>query len=383
MPVNQIQSFSSVRCWLGAENNSSDRPVSGNNGIEDFDPEKTQLTINNLDAAARADYDSQPPEEQEVTRETLRILSDRTRVRRLEAEIDEEIAREVAAIDREAPISFTEKKKLNKNNVGFWADDEDDEFGQVPDGDDEFLGDDMTTPAHGQLDLHRDMREYQRRIAWDMPLLRKFARPFSPPPLTSPLRFRYTTYMGEHHPAAKKVVVELCTRDIFPSPSSPFTPEQLQRQEQQRNKLIKLAGVRYNPSTDVIKMSCEKFETQAQNKRYLGDLVANLIKEATDPTKDTFEDVPFDFRHHRPRKVVPFPEEWKLGSPDRVRELVQAREKRRSLAERSQVVVDGDAIVKQYVEAVAPFQTRGPNVPLVGAGHARGKARGARELARR
>lgn len=182
MPVNQIQSFSSVRCWLGAENNSSDRPVSGNNGIEDFDPEKTQLTINNLDAAARADYDSQPPEEQEVTRETLRILSDRTRVRRLEAEIDEEIAREVAAIDREAPISFTEKKKLNKNNVGFWADDEDDEFGQVPDGDDEFLGDDMTTPAHGQLDLHRDMREYQRRIAWDMPLLRSLSSPLNTPP---------------------------------------------------------------------------------------------------------------------------------------------------------------------------------------------------------
>jgi small subunit ribosomal protein S35 len=89
----------------------------------------------------------------------------------------------------------------------------------------------------------------------------EFAKPFEPPPLTAPLRFRYTTYMGEAHPAAKKVVVQFCTRDI-----SSLT-------EPQRIKLIKLAGVRYNPDTDVVKISCEKFEEPAQNKRYLGDLV--------------------------------------------------------------------------------------------------------------
>jgi len=27
-------------------------------------------------------------------------------------------------------------------------------------------------------------------------------------------------------------------------------------------------------------MSCEMFETQAQNKRYLGDLVGNIVQEA-------------------------------------------------------------------------------------------------------
>ena len=83
-----------------------------------------------------------------------------------------------------------------------------------------------------------------------------------------PLRFRYTTYMGEQHPAEKKVVVEFCTLDM-PNLT-----------DVQRMKLIKLAGVRYNPETDIVKMSCEMFPSQAQNKRYLGDLVDDMLREA-------------------------------------------------------------------------------------------------------
>jgi Mitochondrial ribosomal subunit protein len=119
--------------------------------------------------------------------------------------------------------------------------------------------------------------------------------------------------MGEDHPAESKVVVSF-------SPSNStlnLTPDQ-------HAKLIKLAGARYNPSTDLIKMSCETFDTPAQNKRYLGDQVEVLLKEARDPA-DTFADVPFDFRHHRPKPVYTFPEEWKM-TPERKAELVQARE---------------------------------------------------------
>jgi small subunit ribosomal protein S35 len=74
--------------------------------------------------------------------------------------------------------------------------------------------------------------------------------------------------MGEQHPAEKKVVLE-------------FTPADMPNlTEIQRDKLRKLAGVRYNPESDIVKMSCEMFETQAQNKRYLGDLVDKLLEEA-------------------------------------------------------------------------------------------------------
>jgi len=58
-------------------------------------------------------------------------------------------------------------------------------------------------------------------------------------------------------------------------------------------------------------MSCEMYATPAQNKRHLCDLVSKLLTEAKDP-KDTFEDVPFDFRHHTPKKTYEFPEEWKM-----------------------------------------------------------------------
>jgi small subunit ribosomal protein S35 len=74
--------------------------------------------------------------------------------------------------------------------------------------------------------------------------------------------------MGDQHPAEKKVVVEFCPPDI------------LELTDKQRDKLIKLAGVRYNPETQIVKMSSEMFETQAQNKKYLSDLVDTLIREA-------------------------------------------------------------------------------------------------------
>jgi len=110
--------------------------------------------------------------------------------------------------------------------------------------------------------------------------------------------------MGESHPADKKIVLEFCTADL------PLTPAQ-------RLKLVKLVGVRYDPQKDIVKMSCEMFESPAQNKRYLGDLVDTLMLEARSATdaeggRDAFEDVPVDFRHVKWKKRYAFPEEWKL-----------------------------------------------------------------------
>jgi hypothetical protein len=95
----------------------------------------------------------------------------------------------------------------------------------------------------------------------------EFAKQFELPTKDQPLRFRYTSYMGEYHPAEKKVVVE-------------FSPEDFGLTEVQRMKLRKLAGPRYNPEKETIKMSCESFEHQAQNKRYLAELVEKLLREA-------------------------------------------------------------------------------------------------------
>lgn len=146
--------------------------------------------------------------------------------------------------------------------------------------------------------------------------------------------------MGETHPAQKKVVLEFTTKEVAAAAGL---------SEAQRIKLVKLIGVRYNPDKDLAKMSCEQFENQAQNKRYLGDLVQKLVTQAKDKT-DMFEDVPLDFRHHKPKKIVPFPEAWKVGSEQAVKRLAEGRGSI-GLLEEGQRPVNGREMVEEYVRS--------------------------------
>lgn len=190
----------------------------------------------------------------------------------------------------------------------------------------------------------------------------ELAKPFVPPSLDEPLRFRYTTYMGETHPAVKKIVLEFCTRDL-PGLTEP-----------QRIKLVKLAGVRYNPDTDVVKMSSEMFETQAQNKRYLGDLVDTLMTEAKD-AGDMFEDVPLDFRHHRFKERVEFPERWKLRAGRRG-ELEERWKGREGDEEKRRIegrVISGVRVIE---EALKRLPVRDESRVLVEQQRGKGKAQG-------
>jgi small subunit ribosomal protein S35 len=146
--------------------------------------------------------------------------------------------------------------------------------------------------------------------------------------------------MGEQHPASRKVVLEFSPSDI-----PDLNPKQT-------TKLIKLAGPRYNPSLDRVKMSCESFETQAQNKRYLGDLVYKLLKTAKDESTDGFEDVPIDERHVKRKAYHQFPERWKV-TPQRRKELEERRvkeleeeEKRRKAGN----LVDGVGVIHNALE---------------------------------
>jgi small subunit ribosomal protein S35 len=187
------------------------------------------------------------------------------------------------------------------------------------------------------------------------------ARPFEPPTASTPFRFRYTSYLGESHPASNKVVVEFSPKDLS-STHSLTTP--------QISKLIKLAGPRYNPSSNIIKLSCEQFDTQSQNKRFLGDTISNLIKEAKD-SKDTFEDVPFDFRHHKEKKRAEFPKEWVL-TPERKKYLEEKRQKVAYLEDQragNGELVDG----KRVVETTLPFMEQSQVRETVMVGGARGK----------
>ncbi|KAH7562349.1 hypothetical protein BM1_01869 [Bipolaris maydis] len=256
--------------------------------------------------------------------------------------------------DEDFEIEEDDKRKAS---MGFWAEGEE---SMGPDED--YYGDDLTSHGHGELQQHRELREYARLIAWELPLLSHLAQPFTPPTSATPFRFRYTSYLGESHPAANKVVVEFSPSDLTQSYS--LTAPQI-------SKLIKLAGPRYNPSTNIIKLSCEKFDTQPQNKRFLGETISSLIAEAKD-SKDMFDDVPFDFRHHTPKKRHEFPKEWIL-TEERKKYL---EEKRRQVAYlEDQRAGNGELVDgKRIVETSLPFTDDAERV-MVGVGAVRKQVR--------
>ncbi|OTA96425.1 hypothetical protein M434DRAFT_118615 [Hypoxylon sp. CO27-5] len=242
-----------------------------------------------------------------------------------------------------AILSEVQRVPRIRLSKSFWHEEEDDPDLITDERDeDEFDEDDIMSMAHGKLEEFREYREYARIAAWEMPLLSKLARPFEPPTAQEPLRFRYTSYMGEFHPAENKVVVE-------------FSPRDLPLDEAQQLKLKKLLGPRYNPETEVAKISCEQFEHQAQNKRYLGDLVESLIAQAKDPS-DMFEDIPLDTRHHTFKVKPKFPREWRM-SEERRKFLDDTRQKSLLLdqtKEEAGALINGKEKIDQFFSAPKP-----------------------------
>lgn len=257
--------------------------------------------------------------------------------------------------DEDFDIEEEDKRKVK---TGFWA--EGDETMGV---DEDYFGDDLTSHGHGELQKQRDIREYARLIAWELPLLSQLARPFEPPTESTPFRFRYTSYLGESHPASNKVVVEFSPQDLslHPSPTLHLTPPQI-------TKLIKIAGPRYNPNTQSVKLSCDSHTTQAQNKRFLGQTIAKLVAAAQDAS-DSFDNVPFDFRHVKVKRRAEFPNAWAV-TPERKRELERRRRERESLEDERMGngrVVDG----KRVIETSLPFLNPVEEPVLVEAGRKR------------
>jgi small subunit ribosomal protein S35 len=120
----------------------------------------------------RADFEQLSKEEQAAELTRINAIQDALDSGELDGEIDADIAEMAREIDREVePMRYLDYRAKGQE-VGFWADDEDDEFGQVEDDDDDFSEEDITSVAHSELEVHREMREYARIVAWDMPLLK-------------------------------------------------------------------------------------------------------------------------------------------------------------------------------------------------------------------
>lgn len=55
-----------------------------------------------------------------------------------------------------------------KGKLGFWAEGE-----EALGPDEDYYGDDLTSHGHGELEQHRELRDYARLIAWELPLLNR------------------------------------------------------------------------------------------------------------------------------------------------------------------------------------------------------------------
>ncbi|KAJ5292554.1 TPMT family [Penicillium atrosanguineum] len=302
---------------------------------EDY-PAAPEYSPDLLSKEDRSMYDMMAPEQRaQFDADNRRLVAEFNDVEK-RAAMFAELDKKVNQIDKEEDLRFED---IRGKQRGFWAEDDPDEFAQVEDGDEEINDDEITAMAHAELELHREVREYARIAAWDMPMLSKLAKPFTLPPDTHILRFRYTTYMGEQHPAEPKVVVELASKDLSPKYLS----------EAQRQTFLKLVGTRYNPQTDIVKMSSEQFGSRAQNKRYLADIINSLIKEAK--TGDAYTDIPLDLRHHKPKTRVQFPEAWNM-TEERRQQLAARRAERIAAEKERAAIVDGGKVISHAVQAL-------------------------------
>lgn len=171
----------------------------------------------------------------------------------------------------------------------------------------EFEYDDIPSLGHLQVQNHRVQREYIRAAAYELPRLSKLSQTSKPyvRPIDKPFRFKYLVPVTESLPGQGKVSVE-------------FKVSKLGLNEVESHKLKVLAGTRYDPRKDTVKISSSRYQEQAQNKTYLHGVITDLITHAKDKS-DTFEDIPLDKRHieakeRRQKKrsyARLFPEEWK------------------------------------------------------------------------
>ena len=119
-----------------------------------------------LEKEERSKYDLMSPEERALfdadNRRMVADFNDPAKRAAILADID----KKVADIDRQYPMPFNDvrEKRLDPPE-------DEDELADIGNEDEKFKDDDITSMAHAELELHREVREYARITAWDMPLL--------------------------------------------------------------------------------------------------------------------------------------------------------------------------------------------------------------------
>ena len=127
-----------------------------------------------LDPEERANYETLSKEEQ------VKFLGLQNHYQAMledgDAVLDsEDVQRQIDQVDRESEIAYPFAFNLNSvvkdRELGYWGEEEEDELARTVDDDDTWDESMITSVAESQLEVHREVREYTRVAAWEMPLL--------------------------------------------------------------------------------------------------------------------------------------------------------------------------------------------------------------------
>ncbi|KAL9126281.1 MAG: hypothetical protein Q9217_004654, partial [Psora testacea] len=122
--------------------------------IKDLSPEEGRI------------YESLPPSQQAEWREEARQVHEYMSQPHIVSELTGEVSKLANEYIDEIPKIDTTPPRIKPGLMAMGEDDE-----QASGEDPEFEGDDITSLAHGELEQHREMREYARIAVWEMPLL--------------------------------------------------------------------------------------------------------------------------------------------------------------------------------------------------------------------
>lgn len=171
-----------------------------------------------------------------------------------------------------------------------------------------FQFDDVPTFGHMRLQKQRQMLAYYRLLANQLPALKGMLsrspyadmhEPFSPPPATHFLTFRFVHYQGEEHPDTSKVVLTFDIKDLFRA--------NVLRTPQAKHKFLLLAGPRWQPPSPAfvqrwndalergeeelatlatedtlgsVKIASSDLPHESQNMKWCSDVLDSMIREA-------------------------------------------------------------------------------------------------------
>lgn len=135
-------------------------------GQKNVPKEPYSFDYDQLDPEERHHYDLLSPQEKKQFQDEERAAYEHLTSPHMESKLQGMVNQAVYDISQETP---REQFVIPKITPGLMAMGEDDE--QDSGEDEDFEGDDITSIAHGELEQQRELREYARIAAWEMPML--------------------------------------------------------------------------------------------------------------------------------------------------------------------------------------------------------------------